>query len=183
MKIIRALWTGEHVKFKGKYWDVDAKLYDRPASPIPIYIAAGGPKSARMAGLYGDGLIGEVGPLGSNPLYKAAWEDGARESGKDPAKLPIMVELYAVYGGEKEARQSADLWHFGPTSLAARILRRGQPSPHTAEGRGRDPPGVRLQGLARGHRPRGSREGHREGGRERCNPRDTHDSDARTRGR
>ena len=114
IKIIRALWTGEHVKFKGKYWDVDARLYDRPASPIPIYIAAGGPKSARMAGLYGDGLVGEAGQLNSNPLYKAAWEEGARESGKDPAKLPVVVELYAVYGGEKEARQSADLWHFGP---------------------------------------------------------------------
>jgi len=114
IKIIRDLWTGEHVKFKGKYWDVDAKLYDKPASPIPIYIAAGGPKSARLAGLYGDGLIGEGGPLGSNPLYKSAWEEGARESGKNPATLPIIVEQYTVVGGEREARQSADLWHFGP---------------------------------------------------------------------
>jgi TAT-translocated FGD2 family F420-dependent dehydrogenase len=116
IKIIRDLWTGEHVKFKGKYWTVDAKLYDKPASPIPIYIAAGGPKSARMAGLYGDGLIAEGGPLGSNPLYKAAWEEGSRESGKNPATLPIIVELYTVMGGEKEARQSADLWHFGPNA-------------------------------------------------------------------
>ncbi|MDA4137407.1 MAG: TIGR03557 family F420-dependent LLM class oxidoreductase [Thaumarchaeota archaeon] len=114
IKIIRDLWTGERVKFKGKYWDVDAKLYDKPASPIPIYIAAGGPKSARMAGLHGDGLIGELGPMGSNPAYRAAWEEGARESGKNPATLPIIVEMYAVVGGEREARQSADLWHFGP---------------------------------------------------------------------
>ncbi len=116
IKIIRELWSGERVKFKGRYWDVDARLYDKPASPIPIYIAAGGPKSARIAGLYGDGLIAEGGPLGSNPLYRAAWEEGARESGKNPATLPIIVELYAVVGGEREARQSADLWHFTPNS-------------------------------------------------------------------
>jgi F420-dependent hydroxymycolic acid dehydrogenase len=114
--IIRSLWSGEHVKLKGKYWDVDAKLYDTPASPIPIYIAAGGPKSARIAGLYGDGIIAELGPLGSNPEYRAAWEGGAKEAGKDPSTLPIIVEQYTVFGGEREARQSADLWHFGPSA-------------------------------------------------------------------
>ena len=88
IKIVRELWTGEHVKIKGKYWDVDAKLYDKPASPIPIYITAGGPKSARMAGLYGSGLrYAELGQLGTDPLYKVTWEEGARASGKDPAAL------------------------------------------------------------------------------------------------
>ncbi len=116
IRIIRELWTGERVKFEGKYWNVDAKLYDKPASPIPIYIAAGGPKSARIAGLYGDGLIAEGGTLSSNPLYRAAWEEGARESGKNPATLPIILEHYAVMGGEREAKQSAELWRFAPNA-------------------------------------------------------------------
>jgi alkanesulfonate monooxygenase SsuD/methylene tetrahydromethanopterin reductase-like flavin-dependent oxidoreductase (luciferase family) len=114
IKIIRELWTGRRVRIKGKYWDVDAKLYDKPASPIPIYIASGGPKSARIAGLYGDGIVAELGAMESNPLYMKAWKEGAREAGKDPSKLPVIVELYSVVGGKKEARQSADLWHFTP---------------------------------------------------------------------
>jgi TAT-translocated FGD2 family F420-dependent dehydrogenase len=116
IKIIRELWTGDRLQFRGKYWNVDARLYDKPAAPIPIYIAAGGPKSARIAGLYGDGLVADGGRLGSSPEYKSAWEDGVRESGKDPAKLPIILELYTVVGGEKEAKQSADLWHFTPSA-------------------------------------------------------------------
>lgn len=114
VRIIRELWTGRRVRIKGEYWDVDAKLYDKPASPIPIYIASGGPKSARIAGLYGDGIVAELGAMESNPDYMKAWKEGARESGKESSKLPVIVELYSVVGGRKEARQSAGLWHFTP---------------------------------------------------------------------
>jgi alkanesulfonate monooxygenase SsuD/methylene tetrahydromethanopterin reductase-like flavin-dependent oxidoreductase (luciferase family) len=55
VKIIRALWTGDYVSMQGEFWNVDGRLYDPPASPIPLYIAAGGPKSACLAGLHGDG--------------------------------------------------------------------------------------------------------------------------------
>src|SRR3978361_1946669 len=33
--VIRALWTGQDVAFKGKYYEVNAKLFDPPARPIP----------------------------------------------------------------------------------------------------------------------------------------------------
>jgi F420-dependent hydroxymycolic acid dehydrogenase len=110
--IIRALWTGDPVKIEGKFWSVDGRLYDRPASPIPIYIAAGGPKSARLAGLYGDGMIMGAADLRKNPGLKAARDGAAREAGK--GQQPIVVEHWAYVGDEDQARAAADRWRFIP---------------------------------------------------------------------
>src|SRR6202012_3233472 len=42
--IIRQLWTGQQVGHKGNYYNVNARLYDPPPQPIPILMAANGPK-------------------------------------------------------------------------------------------------------------------------------------------
>jgi len=47
VEIIRELWTGEWTDYEGTYYQVEnARLYDLPDDPPPIYIAASGPKSA-----------------------------------------------------------------------------------------------------------------------------------------
>ncbi len=56
--LIRRLWTEERVTFEGQYYRTqDATIYDRPATPVPIYIAAAGALIAKYAGRMGDGLI------------------------------------------------------------------------------------------------------------------------------
>src|SRR5215467_5531768 len=56
--LIRRLWTEERVTFEGQYYRTqDAAIYDRPATPVPIYIAAAGALIAKYAGRMGDGLI------------------------------------------------------------------------------------------------------------------------------
>ncbi|MGN9785519.1 TIGR03557 family F420-dependent LLM class oxidoreductase [Nonomuraea sp. ZG12] len=58
VRIIRELFGGDYVTFQGEFYDVDsAKLYDLPASPVPIGIAASGGASARLAAEYGDSLV------------------------------------------------------------------------------------------------------------------------------
>ena len=55
---IRRLLTGQEVTSRGRYFTTHrAQLFD-PAPELPIAIAASGPRSARMAGQIGDGLIG-----------------------------------------------------------------------------------------------------------------------------
>jgi F420-dependent hydroxymycolic acid dehydrogenase len=112
--VIRQLWTGQDVAFKGKYYTVNAKLYDPPAKPIPLLTAANGKKSMRLAGQHGDGLV-------TDPLtwmqHKSEWEDGARAAGKDPATMPVLVEQYVVVGDSNTARQAAELWRFGPKAF------------------------------------------------------------------
>ena len=56
--IIRALFGGGYVNHRGKHFDVEsAKLWDRPAAPPPIGIAASGPQSCELAGRLADLLI------------------------------------------------------------------------------------------------------------------------------
>jgi G6PDH family F420-dependent oxidoreductase len=58
VQIIRALWTGESVTFRGKHFDVEsAKVWDLPDTAPPIGIAASGPESCRLAGRHADALI------------------------------------------------------------------------------------------------------------------------------
>ncbi len=113
VKIIRALWTGDDVKIDSEHWSVEGKLYDPPPAPIPLYIAAGGPKSARLAGLYGDGMITGAESL-REPKLKAAFEEGARAEGKDASSMPIVVEHWAIPGETDEAKKAAQKWRFIP---------------------------------------------------------------------
>jgi len=114
LHIIRALWSGEPVSHRGKHYTVSGRLYDPPARPIPILTAANGKKSMRLAGKHGDGLI-------TDPLtwrqHKSEWEAGARERGKDPAEMPVLVEQFVVVGDEDDARRPASLWRFLPKAF------------------------------------------------------------------
>jgi TAT-translocated FGD2 family F420-dependent dehydrogenase len=110
-EIIRRLWTGTPVVHQGKFYKVEAKLYDPPAAPIPILMAANGPKAMRRAGHYADGLITDPKTWKQS---KAEFEAGAREAGKDPAQMPVFVEQYVLVGDANDARQAAELWRFQP---------------------------------------------------------------------
>jgi G6PDH family F420-dependent oxidoreductase len=56
--IISQLWTGQELSHEGNYFEVDrAKLWDVPARPPRLAIAAGGPKAAQLAGEKGAALF------------------------------------------------------------------------------------------------------------------------------
>lgn len=112
--VVRQLWTGQQVSHRGKYYTVDAKLYDPPAQPIPLLTAANGKKSMRLAGQHGDGLITDPA---SWQQHKSEWQEGARSAGKNPADMPVLVEHYVVVGDEAEAKHAAELWRFGPKAF------------------------------------------------------------------
>src|SRR6202012_2624248 len=114
MDIIRALWSGEAVSHKGKYYSVEAKLYDPPQHPIPLLTAANGRKSMRLAGQYGDGLITDAKTW---KQYKSEGEEGASAAGQDPRRMPVLVEQFVVVGNENDARQAAELWRFLPKAF------------------------------------------------------------------
>ncbi|GLV54627.1 LLM class F420-dependent oxidoreductase [Dictyobacter sp. S3.2.2.5] len=105
IELIRALWSGEEVSFRGKYYQTEkAKLYTPPTGPIPIIISALVPHSAHFAGQYGDGLW-SVG--GKQPqIYQdviSSFEQGAREAGKDPKRMPRCIELMVGYTQDIDA--------------------------------------------------------------------------------
>ena len=62
VELIRQLWSGDTLTFYGDYYVVeDARLFTLPDHLPPIYVAASGERSGKLAGQIGDGLI-SVGP-------------------------------------------------------------------------------------------------------------------------
>ena len=56
--VIRTLWQGGFQSYSGAYFTVeDARIYTLPEQLPPIMVAAAGPRSARLAGEVGDGLV------------------------------------------------------------------------------------------------------------------------------
>ena len=59
--IMRRLLDGEKLTFAGEFYKTDrARLYSPPLHRVPIYLAAGGPKSAALAAELADGVITSV---------------------------------------------------------------------------------------------------------------------------
>lgn len=119
--LMRQLWTEDRVSFDGEYYTtVDASIYDRPETPIPVYIAAGGPVVARYAGRAGDGFIctsGKGMTLYTDELIPAV-KEGAEKAGRDYAAIDRMIEIKLSYDTDpKAALENTRFW--SPLSLSA----------------------------------------------------------------
>ena len=117
--LIRALWTEDNVSFDGEYYQtVNARIYDRPEQPTPIYIAAGGPQMAKYAGRVGDGIIctsGKGMELYTEKLMPSATE-GAEASGRTLEQLDRMIEIKISYDRDPDiALANTRFW--APLSL------------------------------------------------------------------
>jgi len=110
--LIRRLWSDERVTFEGDYYEtVLATVYDRPPEPLPIYIAAGGPKAAKLGGRLGDGFICTSGK--DPALYEsllAALADGAEEESRDPGAIHKMIEVKLSYDHDVNYARAACEW-------------------------------------------------------------------------
>ena len=110
--LIRQLWTQERVTFEGRYYSTDkATIYDRPEEPVPIFIAAGGPKAAALVGRIGDGFICTSGK--GEELYHSllgAMDEGAREADRDPSQIGRMIEIKVSYDHDREFARDACRW-------------------------------------------------------------------------
>jgi coenzyme F420-dependent glucose-6-phosphate dehydrogenase len=112
IELIRALWAGERVSFEGDFYRTDrATIYDLPARPVPIYVAASGPLAARLAGRAGDGFICTSGK--NADLYQqllAAVEEGAAAAGRDATALERMIEIKVSYDRDRAYAHEACNW-------------------------------------------------------------------------
>jgi coenzyme F420-dependent glucose-6-phosphate dehydrogenase len=113
IELIKKLWSEEWVDFNGKYyWVKDSNLYTKPAKPIPLYIAAMGPESARLAGEQGDGLVtNEVNPESLKNRLLPAFKQAVEKSGRDYNGMDKAVFIPASYDQDKQkALQSISFW-------------------------------------------------------------------------
>jgi coenzyme F420-dependent glucose-6-phosphate dehydrogenase len=121
VKLIRELWTSDNVNFDGEYYKlVDARIYDRPEQPVPVYIAAGGPVVAKYAGRAGDGFIctsGKGMDLYTEKLMPAV-KEGAEAAEKTVDDIDRTIEIKMSYDRDPEkALENTRFW--APLSLSA----------------------------------------------------------------
>src|SRR5947209_18982218 len=95
IEIIKQLFTGKKVRYSGKHLRMEsARLYTRPETPCPIFVAASGPKTAETAGRLCDGLITPAAPAEKLKTLIESFEKGAREAGKEPRTKPRVVQMH-----------------------------------------------------------------------------------------
>jgi coenzyme F420-dependent glucose-6-phosphate dehydrogenase len=121
LEIIRLLWQKPEystsrdeegfVTYNGEYFRIrDAKLYTPPVSDIPIFMAAAGPESTKLAAKYSDGLITYLNPERSNKIL-SLFDQTARGEGRDTSKLQKAAEFKLSYSDDyNKAFQSAAVW-------------------------------------------------------------------------
>ncbi len=111
LEIMRRLLDGEKLTFDGEFYVTDrAKLYSPPLGPVPILMAAGGPKSATLAGEMAQGVVTSVKDPAEtianviDPLRTAAADAGR----PDPTVLATRWSIFA--SDEDEAWQALYSW-------------------------------------------------------------------------
>ena len=83
VEIIRALWSGDTVTYRGKHFDVEAaKVWDLPETAPPIGIAVSGPASCRLAGRHGDAMIAVQPKAELGHMFDAAGGPGKPRIGQ-----------------------------------------------------------------------------------------------------
>jgi coenzyme F420-dependent glucose-6-phosphate dehydrogenase len=120
IELIRRLWTEERVDFEGDYYRaVRATVYERPDTPIPIYVAASGPLAAKLVGRVADGFICTSGkPM---ELYASLLEnvaEGAAKAGRDAGAINRMIEIKVSYDTELSRARDACAW-WGALALSS----------------------------------------------------------------
>lgn len=105
LEIMRRLLDGEKLTFEGEYYSTDrAKLYSPPIGPVPLWMAAGGPKSSALAAEMADGIITSVkDPAETFEKVIHPARDAARAAGRPDPK--ILATRWAL-----EARNEEEAW-------------------------------------------------------------------------
>jgi coenzyme F420-dependent glucose-6-phosphate dehydrogenase len=118
--LIKQLWAEDRVTFEGQFYRTElATIYDRPETPVPLYIGASGPSATRMAGRLADGFITTSGK--GHGLYTdillPAVREGAEKAGRSVDDLDLMIEVKVSFDPDHE-RALADTHYWGALALS-----------------------------------------------------------------
>lgn len=113
---LRALLAGERVTTSGRYVSLDDVALDwPPAQAVRVPVAATGPKSLRLAGEVGDGVVleGSVGLPGLPAALERIAEGRAAAGGDAAAPFPVIQNVSAATGPDAVDRLRAELTAWG----------------------------------------------------------------------
>ncbi|MBU1493033.1 MAG: TIGR03557 family F420-dependent LLM class oxidoreductase [Actinobacteria bacterium] len=111
LEIMRRLLDGEKLTFDGRYYTTDrARLYSPPIGAVPIFMAAGGPKSAALAARRAEGIITSVKvPADTFAKVIEPARAAAAEAGRPAPR--ILATRWSIHAaGEDEAWEALRAW-------------------------------------------------------------------------
>lgn len=119
--LIRRLWVEERVTFEGKFYKTEkATIYDRPSTPVPVYLAASGPTVAKMAGEVAEGYICTSGK--APELYRETLlpnvSAGLQAAGRAPDSIDRMIEMKVSFDTDRQ-RALEDTREWAALALSA----------------------------------------------------------------
>lgn len=112
--LIGRLFREESVSFDGQFYRThSATVYDRPETPVPVYIAGSGPAAARLAGRIGEGFIctsGKGQELYTETLIPAVAE-GVAAAERDAGAVEMTIEMKVSFDVDKaRAMEDTKVW-------------------------------------------------------------------------
>jgi coenzyme F420-dependent glucose-6-phosphate dehydrogenase len=110
LRIIDRLWKGETITEEGRHYTLkDARLHTLADRRPPIWISAFGPRAARVAGRWGDGLWTLPDPE-STPAVIDAYREGRREAGREGDGEIVFQALFSWAPDDGAALEAARKW-------------------------------------------------------------------------
>jgi probable F420-dependent oxidoreductase len=134
--VMRALWTGEVVDFKGRWHRIDrAGLNPLPVQrPIPIWMGGGWDRferkivepALRRIARIADGWFTHLPANDDNRAVMDAFRRLVQEEGRDPARVPVEGRLPAAKSGPEEWKRGIEAFQkMGMTSVELNTMGAG----------------------------------------------------------
>ena len=117
--LIKKLWTEDRVSFEGQYYKTEnATIYDKPDTPVPIWVAAAGPQVAKYAGRSTDGFIctsGKAWKLYTETLLPNV-DEGVKAASAPKPGYEKMIEMKVSFDTDRD-RAMQDTRHWAALAL------------------------------------------------------------------
>lgn len=120
MTLMGRLWREDRVSFEGEYYKTEnATIYDKPATPVPVYVAGAGPLICKYAGRTAEGFIctsGKGAELYRDTLLPnvAAGLEAAKRA---PDSIDRMIEVKVSFDTDHD-RAMNDTRHWAALALS-----------------------------------------------------------------
>ena len=107
MRIVKRLWTEDHVSFEGTHFQLDdVTLYPKPFRPVPIFVGGRSDAALRRAGRLGDGYTG----IWLTPERFAQAGERIREvagaAGRDPSEIELGMQFWTSFSDDRKAARA-----------------------------------------------------------------------------
>lgn len=113
--ITRALFAGETVTHRGRVTVIEAKLYSRPATAVPLFGAAVTPQTAALMGSWADGLLTTGGDIAQVRRVVEAFREGGGE-GK-----PVHIQHALSWAPDESQALAEALDQWSPAAIGGEV--------------------------------------------------------------